>query len=42
MLVRHLETAGEALAPFIVEPLVWKLEFSRSIHESTGLAAKVP
>jgi hypothetical protein len=42
MLVRHLETAGEALDPFIVEPLVWKLEFSRFVHESSGLAAQVP
>lgn len=42
MLVRHLETAGEALDPFIVEPQVWNLEFSRLAHESSGLAAQVP
>ena len=42
MLVRHLETAEEALDPFIVEPLIWKLEFSRLVHESSGFAARVP
>lgn len=42
MLVRHLEIAGEALDPFIVEPLVWDQEFSRLAHESSGLAAQVP
>jgi len=43
MLVRHLDTAGDALDRFIVEPLVWELEFSRSIHDQTGiLAAQVP
>ncbi|MFH1688884.1 MAG: hypothetical protein ABIE42_01440 [Candidatus Eisenbacteria bacterium] len=43
MLVRHLDTTGDALDPFIVEPLIWKLEFSRSVHEqSSGLAAQVP
>lgn len=43
MLVRHLETAGDALDPFIVEPLIWELEFARSIHDqSSGLAAQIP
>ncbi len=42
MLVRHLETAGEVLDPFIVEPQVWKLEFSRYSHELSGLATQVP
>jgi hypothetical protein len=43
MLVRHLETAGDALDPFIVEPLIWDLEFARSIYEqSNGLAARIP
>lgn len=43
MLVRHLDTAGDALDPFIAEPLVWELEFSRSIHDQTGImAAQVP
>lgn len=41
-LVRHLETSGDALFPFIVEPMVWDLEFARSIQEqSSFLAAKV-
>lgn len=43
MLVRHLETAGDALDPFIVEPLIWELEFARSMHDQSGiLAAHVP
>lgn len=43
MLVRHLETVGDALDPFLVDPLIWKLEFSRSVHEQTSfLAAQVP
>jgi hypothetical protein len=42
MLVRHLETAGDALDPFIVEPLIWELEFSRSVNESSFLATQVP
>lgn len=43
ILVRHLETAGDALDPFIVEPLIWQLEFSRSVGDlSGGLAAQVP
>lgn len=43
MLVRHLESAGNALDPFIVEPLVWQLEFGRSVlDQSSGLAAQVP
>lgn len=43
MLVRHLETAGDALDPFIVEPLIWELEFSRAVHDqSSFLAAQVP
>ncbi|MGH3525930.1 MAG: hypothetical protein ACRDQ6_01290 [Pseudonocardiaceae bacterium] len=43
MLVRHLETAGDALAPFIAEPRVWEMEFERCIHDQMGLrAAQVP
>lgn len=43
ILVRHLETAGDAIDPFLIEPAIWELEFARSIHErSSGLAAKVP
>ena len=40
VLVRHLETAGTALDPFLVEPAVWEHEFSRAVHESSGLAAR--
>jgi hypothetical protein len=43
LLVRHLETAGDALDPFLVEPLIWELEFSRSVQDRvSGLAAQVP
>jgi hypothetical protein len=39
LLVRHIEIAGTLLDPFLVEPYVWQLEFSRTVNESTGLAA---
>ena len=42
VLVRHLETAGQMIDPFLVEPAVWQLEFSRVVGESSGLAAAVP
>lgn len=42
VLVRHLETAGDAIDPFLVEPAAWQLEFSRVVSESSGLAAAVP
>ena len=42
MLLRHLENAGDALEPFLVEPTVWELEFTRCVHEHSGLAADVP
>ncbi len=42
LLVRHLESVGEALDPYIIEPTVWDLEFSRMVSESSGLAAQVP
>ena len=42
MLVRHLENTGNALDPFLVEPSVWELEFTRCVHEHSGLAAHVP
>lgn len=41
-LVRHAEMSGDALFPFLVEPSVWELEFTRHVHESSGLAAHVP
>ena len=43
VLVRHLETVGDALDPYLVEPAVWQLEFSRAIADQTmGLAAQIP
>lgn len=42
VLVRHLESAGEALDAFLVEPDIWQLEFSRATHEHSGLGASVP
>jgi len=43
VLVRHLEVVGDAVDPYLVEPAVWRLEFSRSIaDQSNGLAAQIP
>lgn len=43
VLVRHLEVAGEAIDPYLVEPRVWHLEFSRVINEHMiGLVARIP
>jgi hypothetical protein len=42
VLVRHLEGAGDALDPFLVEPAIWQLEFGRTTHEHSGLAAVIP
>jgi hypothetical protein len=42
VLVRHLEVAGEAIDPYLVEPTVWQLEFSRVINDRSGLAARFP
>jgi hypothetical protein len=39
LLVRHLENVGALLDPFLKEPRAWRLEFSRVVHESGGLAA---
>lgn len=39
LLVRHLEEADRLLDPYLVEPVVWHQEFSRAVHESSGLAA---
>ena len=39
LLVRHIENAGTLLDPFLEEPWAWHLEFSRVVHESSGLAA---
>lgn len=43
VLVRHLEVAGEAIDPYLVEPTVWQLEFRRATNDQTGgLAARHP
>lgn len=43
VLVRHLESAGTALDPFLVEPSVWEFEFGRAVSDkSSGLAAETP
>ena len=39
LLVRHVENAGTLLDPFLEEPWAWHLEFTRVVHESSGLAA---
>ena len=31
LLVRHIESAGTLLDPFLAEPHVWQLEFSRTL-----------
>lgn len=42
VLVRHLESTGTAIDPFLVEPEVWEHEFARAAHEHSGLAAVLP
>lgn len=39
LLVRHIERAEHLLDPYLAEPLIWELEFSRVVQESTGLAS---
>lgn len=39
ILVRHLENSDHLLDPYLTEPLIWHLEFSRVANESSGLAA---
>lgn len=36
MLVRHVESAGSLLDPYLAEPEVWGLEFGRVVQETTG------
>jgi len=36
MLVRHLESVGSLLDPYLVEPHVWEFEFGRVVQETTG------
>jgi hypothetical protein len=40
VLVRHIDKVGDALDRFLAEPVVWELEFARSTHEYSGLAAR--
>ena len=42
ILVRHLETAGKKLDPFLAEPLIWDLEASRVAHEQTDMSSPDP
>ena len=39
LLVRHLENADHLLDPYLMDPLVWELEFARVASESHGYAA---
>lgn len=39
VLARHLESVGSELDPFLAEPVVWELEFQRSIHENSWPSA---
>lgn len=39
LLVRHVESAGRLLDPFLAEPMVWHLEFVRVTGEASGFAA---
>ncbi|MGG7462815.1 hypothetical protein [Plantibacter sp. YIM 135347] len=36
ILVRHFESAGSLLDPFLAEPQVWSLEFGRVVQETAG------
>ena len=42
ILVRHLETAGKTLDPFLAEPLIWNLEVDRATHERIGMVSPDP
>ncbi|MFJ5609301.1 hypothetical protein ACIQCJ_07935 [Streptomyces sp. NPDC093221] len=37
LLVRHLENADRLLDSYLTEPAVWDLEFTRVVHEASGL-----
>jgi NACHT domain-containing protein len=39
LLIRNLGIAGEALDPFLVEPMVWRLEFDRYVADHSLFAA---
>jgi hypothetical protein len=40
LLVRHLEDAGTAIDPFLAEPVIWRLEFVRAVHEHSVFSAR--
>ena len=39
LLVRHLERADDLLDPYLAEPFVWNIEFSRVVNERNEFAA---
>lgn len=39
ILVRHLENADRLLDPYLSDPMIWHNEFTRIVHEHSGLAA---
>lgn len=39
LLVRHLDSADGLVDRYLAEPMIWHLEFSRVVQESSGLAA---
>ena len=39
LLVRHLERADRLLDPYLAEPMIWHHEFTRVVHDTSGLAA---
>ena len=39
ILVRHLENANQLLDSYLTEPLIWRFEFSRVVHENIGFAS---
>lgn len=40
MLVRHLESAGTLLDPYLAEPEIWQVETGRVVQESSGFLGK--
>jgi hypothetical protein len=40
-LVRHLEDVTTELDAFLVQPLIWEIEFGRMVGEHTGLRAQI-
>ena len=41
LMVRNLERFDRYIDPFLAEPLLWKLEGSRTVHESSPFASQV-